>query len=278
MRGRRGMMQNKSQPAVVLTIAGADSLSGGGMQADLATFNELKLYGLATMTSIVAVGPDDLKITPLPAALVQDQLQTQQAAFLLRGVKIGLLPTIEQVKSVAAWIRQLPKTVPVVVDPVLVFKEAQNDASAALRDAYLRELFPLATIITPNLTEAMQLTDQVLINEQDIVQAAQVLIQTGTQSVVIKGGHRLGGSMAKDYLLTKTGAQWFTSPKLTSNNNNGAGCTFSAAILGYLVQGHSLEIAVTQAKTFVQHAIEAGLTINEQQGNVWQGANREYSS
>ncbi|WP_057754950.1 bifunctional hydroxymethylpyrimidine kinase/phosphomethylpyrimidine kinase [Weissella kandleri] len=272
------MMQNKNQPAVVLTIAGADSLSGGGLQADLATFNELKLYGLATVTSIAAVQPDNLKITPLPATLVQDQLQSQQAAFQLRGVKIGLLPTVEQVELVATWIKQLPEKIPVVVDPVLVFKEAQTDAAVGLRDAYLRELFPLATIITPNLTEAMQLTGQALVNEQTVARAGQALLQTGTQSVVIKGGHRLAGPMAKDYLLTQDGNQWLTSPKLTSNNNNGAGCTFSAAILSYLVQGNSLETAVAQAKTFVQHAIEAGLTINEQQGNVWQGANREYSS
>ncbi|AEJ22951.1 phosphomethylpyrimidine kinase [Weissella koreensis KACC 15510] len=272
------MMQNKikEQPPVVLTIAGSDSLSGGGLQADLATFNEYNLFGLTAITSIVTVLPEIFEIHAESAKLLADQLASVQAHFTLAGIKLGLIPNLEQMIVILQFLNQLDRNIPLVVDPVLVFKEDHAPELDAIKKVYLENVFPLATIITPNLVESELLTNQPIKTLDDLIQSAQILKQTGAKNVIVKGGRRLGKQEAVDVLIMENNElEILSNPIIQNNFNNGAGCTFSAAILSGLVQNATVLSATQQAKTFVQHGIENGIAINQNLGNVWQGANRD---
>lgn len=271
------MMQNNisNPPAIVLTIAGSDSIAGGGIQADLATFNEYNLFGVSAITSIVTVMPTNFDIHAEDAILLAAQLESIQTNFTLAGVKLGLIPDLEQMAVVLNFLQKLEKSIPIVVDPVLVFKEAHAPQMDAIRTFYLDHLFPLATVITPNLVEAEMLTQQKIKSPADLVHSAQVLKRNGAKNIVVKGGRRLDSKQALDVLVTERNeVEILSDPIILNNFNNGAGCTFSAAILSELVKKHNIIPAVQQAKIFVKNGISHGIAIKNNLGNVWQGANR----
>lgn len=278
MKVRLGMMQNKtkSQPAIVLTIAGSDSLAGGGIQADLATFNEYHLFGLSAITSIVTVLPENFEIHAESSKLLATQLASIHSHFTLAGIKLGLIPNLAQMNVILEFLNQLDRNIPLVIDPVLVFKEDHAPELAAIKNFYLEYLFPLATVITPNLVEAELLTEQQIKTQDDLFQSAQKLKEVGAKNVVVKGGRRFDQKKAIDVLITENNDfETLINPVIQNNFNNGAGCTFSAAILSGLVQNNSVLQATQRAKKFVQTGIENGLAINHDLGNVWQGANRD---
>src|SRR4051794_5811010 len=139
---------------VALTIAGSDSSAGAGIQADLKTFTALEVYGLTALTCVVAETPGRVSgIEALSSAIVRQQIEVLFGAFPIRSAKTGLLCNAEIVAAVAATIRSLRETVEValVVDPVMIATSGDRLLEAAAVDLYESELFPLATLITPNL-------------------------------------------------------------------------------------------------------------------------------
>lgn len=262
----------------IITIGGSDSLSGGGIQADLATFTEYGLQGLSALTSIVTAQGGTFKIHPLALDLLEAQLKTMATLEGLQAVKTGLLVSTAQVAQVAEFLKRVivPLGLPVVVDPVMVFKEVGAPKLGTLGQAMVEQLFPLATVVTPNLSEAEQLTGTKISDEASLVNAAKQIQLGGPQAVVVKGGQRLAGSEAVDALVTTTGITCFRQAQLQRPLNNGAGCTFSAAIASQLALGKGLPLAVEDAKQFVHAAIAQGLPLDQNQtlGTVWQSARR----
>lgn len=261
-------------PKKVLTIAGSDPIAGGGLQADLATFSEYGLFGLATVTSIVTLPAWQFKLYPLDLAVIDEELATVFALPELAGVKLGLLPDVATIELVGQYLKRYPE-LPVVCDPVLIFKETDDVDLAPLVAAYQKYVFPFANVITPNLAEAAVLTGLPLAETNaDVERQAQTLRGQGPAAVIIKGGARLAGEAATDFLLDRNGGQFFTAPKVAGVANNGAGCTFSAAVLANLVHGQDLSTSVERAKEFVHAAIEHNVQVNDEFGNVWPGAER----
>ena len=263
-------------PKKIVTIAGSDILAGGGIQADLATFNEYGLFGLSVVTSIVTVTATDFTIHPIDVATVADQLEAIFALTDVAGIKVGLLPSVAHIKLVAQYLRQYAQEIPIIIDPVMAFKENHDVTVQELVQAFKQELLPLATVITPNLVEAEFLTDVAIRNQHDLVAAGKKLLTWGPQAVVVKGGARIAGNQATDVLVTPAGEQLLVNPKAETVFNNGAGCTFAAAIASQLVWEKSILVAVTDAKEFVYQAIKNGVLLNAQfkVGNVWQAARR----
>lgn len=236
----------------ILAISGSDILSGGGLQADLATFSAHHLFGFVAITCIATVSESGFTISPVNQDLFNQQLASlSEVPF--KAIKIGLLPNRETIGGVRTFLTAHP-TIPVVLDPVLVFKENDDENISMMRKELLG-LVPYATIITPNLREAELLSGIPIRTLDDMKQAAKVLGDMGARRVVIKGGARLSQEKAIDLVYDGEVYQVFESP-IVPRNNNGAGCTFASAIAAHLARGEAVIDAVRLAKSFVYHAIE----------------------
>ncbi|MDQ0337383.1 pyridoxine kinase [Caldalkalibacillus uzonensis] len=253
-----------------LTIAGSDTSGGAGIQADLKAFQSRYVYGLTALTTIVAQDPDRNwfhAVYPLPAETVQAQLNTVLSGIGVDAVKTGMLPTSEIIELVAETIdrHQLDR---VVVDPVMVCKGADEpvnpDAAASLRDV----LVPKATVVTPNLFEAAQLSQRPAINSiDDMKEAATIIHQLGPRYVVIKGG-KLKNDKAVDLLYDGQSFELLEWDRVDTAYTHGAGCTFAAIIAAELAKGASVKVAVHQAKKYITLAIRQGFKLNQYVGSI----------
>ncbi|CAM3122415.1 bifunctional hydroxymethylpyrimidine kinase/phosphomethylpyrimidine kinase [Leuconostoc rapi] len=263
-------------PHKILTIAGSDTIAGGGIQADLATFSNYDYFGLSVLTSIVTVTASEFKLFPVDTEIIESQLQAVLEVDDIMAIKVGLLPTPEIITLVASYLSHVD--IPIIVDPVMVFKETSKIDTKNVATAIKNELLPLATIVTPNLNEAQILSGQMINSLQEMKQAVKTIFKYGSKNVVIKGGAALAGSEAVDVLYDGSVLVTLTQEKVTTSPpyHNGAGCTLSAAIAANLGRSLDTITAVNDAKKFVWQGIKSGVTINKKFafGNVWQGARR----
>ncbi len=242
---------------VVLTIAGSDSSGGAGIQADLKTFAALGVYGASAITALTAQNTQGVSaIHPVPAAFVTAQINAVFDDLDVKAVKIGMLAQFSTVEAVAAALsRRTP--LHVVLDPVMVATSGDrllpSDAVAGLR----RDLFPLASLVTPNLPEAAALLGEPVAADAAAIESqGRRLIAMGAQAVLIKGGHGQG-SESIDYLFRGGDIIALSAPRLSTTNTHGSGCSLSSAIAAHLAGGATLEEAVRGAKTWISEAIAA---------------------
>jgi hydroxymethylpyrimidine/phosphomethylpyrimidine kinase len=239
---------------VALTIAGSDSSAGAGIQADLKTFSALGVYGLTAVTCVVAETPGHVsKIEPVSAELVRDQIEVLLRSFPVAAIKTGLLFSASIIAEIASVLRARGPT-PLVIDPVMV---ATSGAALLQDDAiqiYERDLFPLATLLTPNLGEAGHLVGKSITNSDAMRDAGKILVEKYGVPVLLKGGH-LAGDDAIDLLFKDGDVIEFSAPFSRGIATHGTGCTYSAAITAGLAGGLSLEEAIRRAKEFVTAAI-----------------------
>lgn len=265
------------QPKVTLTIAGNDASGGAGIAADLKTFAEFGTYGIAALTVIATMDPENNwshGVTPIDAQVVKDQLVTATAGPKITALKTGMLPNVAVIETITAHIKE-HELENLVVDPVMVCKgedEVLNPENAeALRDT----LTPLATVATPNLFEAGQLSGLgTLYTLDDMKKAAKKIHEKGAQNVVVKGGKALEGDKAVDLFYDGSDFTIFESDKIKGATNHGAGCTFAAAITAGLAHGLTPKKAVAKAKEFVTEAIQSGFEYNQFVGPVFHSGYR----
>lgn len=239
----------------ILTVAGSDSSCGAGVQADIKTIAALGGYGLNALTSVVSEIPGLVsKVQLLPVDLIADQIRVLFDGFPIAAAKTGMLGGLEQTRCVVAIWRQLPRPVPLVVDPVMVATGGGRLLAEDAIEAVKRELLPLATVVTPNMAEAEVLWGQPVVTREDMEHCAQDLHLACGSAVLVKGGH-LSGNTAADVLWTTDGPQWFETSRVSGVHTHGTGCTYSAAIATGLGRGLPLAEAVQQAKIFVHQAI-----------------------
>jgi hydroxymethylpyrimidine/phosphomethylpyrimidine kinase len=242
-----------------LTIAGSDSGAGAGIQADLKTFAALGVYGTSVITAITAQNTVKVsKIFELSPELVAAQIDAVIQDIGAQALKTGMLANAAIIEMVAAKIHQYALE-NLVVDPVMVAKSGdlllRKDAIEALRS----RLIPLAKVVTPNLPEAEELTGMKLTRAKEIEEAARRIIAMGAKTVVIKGGHRKGPAI--DLFFNGRRIRQLRSPRIRTRHTHGTGCTFSAAIAGYLAKGEKIEEAVVLAKKYVTRAIRHGFAV-----------------
>jgi hydroxymethylpyrimidine/phosphomethylpyrimidine kinase len=244
-------------PPVALSIAGSDSSAGAGLQADLKTFSAQQTYGLTAATCIVSELPGKVsRIMPCPAELVQDQVALLLAGFPIAGVKTGMLYNTDIISAVADIFRALPEAArpPLIVDPVMIATSGDALLRADGVRAYEEMLFPLATVITPNLDEASALLGKKIFQREQLHAAACELSQRYGCAVLLKGGH-LPGTEALDVLVTASEAYEFTAPFVPHVSTHGTGCTYSAAITAGMARGLPLAAAVAAGKKYITAAI-----------------------
>lgn len=256
----------------VLTIAGSDATGGGGLEADLKTFQEFGVFGLAAITSVVTMKAETGKHTmsPLEPALIQQQIDSAFAGPI-DAVKTGLLPTKESIELVSRSLKSYPKKI--VVDPVIGGKGTDDFVHTEPVEAIRKQLLPLAFITTPNLREAGILSQLgELSSKEEMQQAAEMIYSFGVKHVVIKGGTRLGLDQAYDLHYDGQTHTFYPHPLIDTSYNHGAGCTFAAAITAALAKNYSVAQAIDLAIRFVEAAIRSGIAINPFVGHVWHGA------
>src|SRR5690625_1458318 len=264
-----------SMPSRVLTIAGSASGGSAGIQADLKTFQELDVYGMSVVTAIVGRHPvTDKNVHPQTIEAIEAQFSTANIQVGFDALKTGMLFSKEVIEKTAELISSIDSK-DIVVDPVMVgkldSKLLKDDAIEALK----KQLIPLSTVITPNMTEAsILLDDRPLQKVDDLKQAAIDLHELGADYVLVKGG-RLKGP-AVDVLYEGTTLTTLEAPRINTINTSGAGCTYSAAIAAYLAKGETIHDAVLHAKSFVTTAIEHGFSYTDQVGPTYHAAERKF--
>lgn len=252
----------------ILTIAGSDCSGGAGIQADIKAISALGAYAASAITAITVqntCGVSD--IHAIPAQYVKGQIDAVMTDIRPQAIKIGMINDTEIVKVIADAIRKY-KPAHVVLDPVMVSTSGCKLIEDKAIETLTRELFPLATLITPNLREAEVLTDSPIKTIEDMKQAADHLLEYHCQAVLIKGGHLEKGDMC-DVLKTSQQPEpyLFTAPKVESKNTHGTGCTLSSAIATFLALGNSTEEAVKKAKEYVYQGIVSGKDIHIGEGH-----------
>jgi hydroxymethylpyrimidine/phosphomethylpyrimidine kinase len=256
--------------AIAVTIAGSDSGGGAGIQADLKTFSALGVYGASVVTALTAQNTHGVAaIHDVPPDFVTAQIDAVFSDLRVDAVRIGMLSQPDIIAAVAGGLDKYGQR-KVVLDPVMVAtsgdKMIADDAVAVI----VRDLFPRAALVTPNLPEAARLLGQAVAEDKAGMEAqAKRLMALGARGVLLKGGHGHGPESA-DYLLTAEGGRWLPSPRIATKNTHGTGCTLSSAIAAGLAQGRDLQSAVVAAKEFVSGAIAAAdqLTIGTGRGPV----------
>ena len=251
--------------AVALTVAGSDSGGGAGIQADIKTFSACGVYGASVITAVTAQNLEGVRaIQAIRPAVVEAQLRAVLEGYPVRAVKTGMLFNRGIIEAVAAVLKEHPG-MPLVVDPVF----AATSGSRLIKPQAIRvlceRLFPLASLVTPNVPEAEFLCSGSIRSLADLREAGELLYEHYGVPFLMKGGHL--PKNAVDLLLDERGGKYYQAPLVRGVNSHGSGCTFSAAITAWLARGRRLRVAVAEAKSYITlglahaHALRPGTNV-----------------
>ena len=244
---------------VVLSIAGSDNSCGAGAQADLKTITSLGGYAQTAITCVVAEAPGKVRaIQAVKPQIVAEQIRLSFEAFPVAAIKTGMLYSAPIIRAVSAEFDRHRKLPPLVVDPVMVASSGDPLLKRSAISAYKNLLFPIASLVTPNLDELRILSGIPCRNLEEMKAAGRVLAAEFGVPFLLKGGH-LKSRMAVDVLATANDLIEFQSPFVLGADTHGTGCTFSSAIATGLAHGLPLADAVGQAKAFITEAIQTRL-------------------
>jgi len=244
----------------ILTIAGSDSGGGAGIQADIKTIAMLGGFGASVITALTAQNTTAVTgIHPVPPQFVAQQLAAVLGDLNVRAAKTGMLFSAEIIKAIAGPLAN--RAFPLVVDPVCVAQSGARLLEESAVTEMVRQLFPLADLLTPNIPEAELFTGLRLKNAQDICEAAERLLAMGPKAVLIKGGH----------MDSPASTDWYATPgqkpiplmqtRVDTKNLHGTGCTLSAAIAAHLGLGLNMLSAVRQAQQYLHAALRASYSV-----------------
>jgi hydroxymethylpyrimidine/phosphomethylpyrimidine kinase len=251
-----------------LTIAGSDSGGGAGIQADLKTFSACGVFGTSVITAITAQNTHSVTaIHPVPSDVITAQIEAVLSDIRISAIKVGMLGDASTIETVASALKANVYDGPLVVDPVMVSKSGDRLLKAEAIHALQSVLIPQATLITPNLPEAAELLGVPEPNSEQAMQAMlPMLLELGSQWVLLKGGH-LSGDSSVDLLSDGRTTLRFPTQRIPTKNTHGTGCTLSSAIASGLAKGLDMPDAVSQAKAFVTEAIKAADQLQVGQGH-----------
>ena len=256
-------MDSRPDLPVALTIAGSDSGGGAGIQADLLTFASNGVFGTSAITCLTAQNPDGVTaIEAMPADFVLEQIYQVHRYFSLGAIKTGMLYNAEIIRAVASFLEKNPG-IPVVVDPVMVATSGavllEKDAIKALET----QLFPRASLITPNLDEAAVILGYRPRTIDEMEEAANNLATNIGVPILLKGGHLDEAHELVDVLATPDGnSSAFTALRIENINTHGSGCTLSSAIAANLARQWELTKAVGEALTYLRRGLRQPLYLN----------------
>lgn len=252
----------------VLTIAGSDSGGGAGIQADLKTFSALGCFGTSVITAVTAQNTMGVRsVHGIPVAMIKDQLQAVLDDIAPVAIKIGMVNHAEVVDVIETELKHYPAKVPVILDPVMVATSGHKLITPDTVEQLIDKLFPLVSLVTPNIDEAVILAEQPIHNLNDMVAAGKKIIEKGAKAVLVKGGHLIGPVIYDILICGSDAPVILESTFIASKNLHGTGCTLSSAIAAEMAKGKTLLAAIKNAKNYISRALQAGSEVKTGEGN-----------
>ena len=246
-----------------LTIAGSDSCGGAGIQADIKAMSANGVYAMSVITAVTAQNTQGVfGIQDILPEMIESQIDVLfDDISHIDAIKIGMVSKVESIKAISKSLRKVKNLPPVVLDPVMVSTSGSNLLSVDAKETLIKELFPLAIVITPNLHEAEALLGKEIKNVEDMKKACVELKKLGSKYVLVKGGHL--DLEATDVLYDGENFTLIGGKIIKTKNKHGTGCTLSSAIAANLAKGMSMEEAVKEAKRYITVAIEHNIELGK---------------
>ncbi len=249
----------------ILSVAASDSCAGAGIQADIKTISALGEYAVTAITAVTAQNTAGIKgIEYLDPNILRLQLEALFEDIRIDAIKIGMLGSRELIEVLADCIGARINSIPVVLDPVLESSTGFMLSGEDLRPDISNLLFPLTTVLTPNLPEAESFLNYTIKDLASIKQACRDLLNMGPEWVVLKGGHLDGEPL--DVIANKLQTWIIPGKRVSGGNNHGTGCTFSAALAVFLARGCTPVQAVSRSKAYIEGSLDAGFRIGHGPG------------
>ncbi|ANI37827.1 bifunctional hydroxymethylpyrimidine kinase/phosphomethylpyrimidine kinase [Mycolicibacterium vaccae] len=261
----------RQTPLRVMTIAGSDSGGGAGIQADMRTFALLGVHSLVAVTAVTVQNSMGVRgFHELPVGIVAGQIEAVASDIGVQAAKTGMLASTEIIEAIAgAWVAQgLDGTVPLVVDPVCASMHGDPLLHPSALDALRDRLFPLATLVTPNLDEVRLLVGIDVVDQDSQRAAARALHALGPQWALVKGGHLRASTQSPDLLFDGTDFHEFDVTRIDTGHDHGAGDTLAAATACALAHGYSVPDAVAFGKRWVTECLRSAYPLGQGHGPV----------
>jgi hydroxymethylpyrimidine/phosphomethylpyrimidine kinase len=256
-------------PLRVMTIAGTDSGGGAGIQADLRTFAMLGVHGCVAVAAVTVQNSVGVKgFHEIPLDVVTGQIVAVAEDIGIQAAKTGMLASSEIITAVAETWRGLDTDAPLVVDPVCASMHGDPLLHPSALNAVRNELFPIATLVTPNLDEVRLIVDIEVVDTVSQRDAAKALHALGPQWALVKGGHLRSSSHSADLLFDGTDFYEFDAERIDTGHDHGAGDTLAAATACALAHGYSMPDAVQFAKQWVTECLRAAYPLGRGHGPV----------
>ena len=251
----------------ILIIAGSDSSGGAGVQADIKTVTTLGAYAMTAITAITAQNTTGVNsVVSIPPKEIEKQILFTSKDIKPDAIKIGMLHSSVVINSVIKSLRKV-KTKKIVLDPVMVakggFKLINDKAIKVLKEKLIKKVY----LITPNIPEAEVLTKTRIKNLDDMIQAANILLNYGVKNILIKGGHR-NSKVIQDVFLNKKEMKIFRNKKIETKNTHGTGCTLSSAIATFFACGKSINKSCELGIKYVNQSIRSNLNYGKGHGPI----------
>lgn len=247
-----------------LTIAGSDSSGGAGIQADIKTMTAHGVYAMSVITAITAQNTTGVTgIFDIPQEFIEKQLDAVFTDITPNAVKIGMVSSSGIIQSIASKLKEY-QVANLVIDPVMVATSGASLISEEAIETLKRSLFPLASVLTPNIPETEVLSGMKIQSTEDMITATEKISKQFECTVLCKGGHAFED--ANDLLYADGKITWFAGKIIHNPNTHGTGCTLSSAITSNLALGYDMITSVQNAKDYVTGAIRADLNLGKGRG------------
>lgn len=254
-----------------LTIAGSDCSGGAGIQADIKTMTMNGVYAMSAITALTAQNTTGVRsIQESTPVFLEEQLDAVFEDIFPDAVKIGMVSSSELICVIADRLRYY-NTKNVVVDPVMAATSGSSLIKTDAVQSLTTELLPIATLVTPNISEAEVLSGMSIQSKEDMQKAAKYIGDIYGCAVLLKGGHSIND--ANDLLYSESTMCWFEGKRINNTNTHGTGCTLSSAIAANLAKGYSLQESVMRAKDYISGALSAMLDLGNGSGPMMHNFN-----
>lgn len=248
----------------VLTIAGSDCSGGAGIQADLKTMTAFGVYGMSVITALTAQNTQGVYgVLNVNKEFTRQQLKSIFEDIFPDAVKIGMVSDVDNITVIKEELEYYHAR-NVILDTVMVSTSGHSLIKEEAKEVLIKDLIPMASLITPNIAEAEVLAETRIANKEDMIKAAKRIADMTSGDILIKGGHLT--ECADDMLYRKGQIRWFHEEHVDNENTHGTGCTLSSAIACGIAQGMDMEQSIFHAKQYITGAIKNGLDIGKGRG------------
>jgi hydroxymethylpyrimidine/phosphomethylpyrimidine kinase len=259
----------RETPVRVMTIAGSDSGGGAGIQADMRTFAMLGVHSLVAVTAVTVQNSMGVKgFHEIPTDVIAGQIEAVATDIGVQAAKTGMLASSEIIDTVATTWQAVAADVPLVVDPVCASMHGDPLLHPSALDSLKGQLFPLATLVTPNLDEVRLLVDIDVVDDASQRAAARALHALGPRWALVKGGHLRSSSHSPDLLFDGSEFHEFDAERIDTGHDHGAGDSLAAATACALAHGYTVPDAVAFGKRWVTECLRGAYPLGHGHGPV----------